>query len=306
MGIMAAMPFRLPPRLLRTAAVAIASLAAVIAPLRAAAEPALWMVKDADSTIYLIGTVHILPSGTPWRSKKIERAIEESSELWLEIADVSSMGAQIMATFSMFGQGVSFGPPLSKRLSPQDFESLQRAAAQTGFTVSQLDHLRPWLAGMLIGAGASAAEGGKQTVPGVDVQLQRRFNARNQPIHGFETIDSQIKVFSTLPEKAELGFLLDTIKGTDASGEDLPALVKTWIAGDTAGIAATVNRPMLAASPALYEALIARRNAGFADGIEKLLQGKGTAIVAIGAAHLAGPDSVQAYLATKGIYAIRQ
>jgi uncharacterized protein YbaP (TraB family) len=302
------MPFRLPLKLMRYAASALAALGVVIAPLRAAADPALWVVKDADSTVYLIGTVHILPAGTPWRSKKIERAIEDSSELWLEIADVSSMGAQIMATFSMLGRGVSFGPPLSKRLSPEDFESLERAAEQTGFTVKQLDHLRPWLAGMLIGAGASAAEPeeGKRTVPGVDVQLQRRFNARNQPVHGFETIDGQIKAFSTLPEQAELGFLLDTIKGTDASGEDLPALVKTWMAGDTAKIAAMVNRPMLEASPALYEALIARRNAGFADGIEKLLQGKGSAIVAIGAAHLAGPDSVQSYLATKGIYAVRQ
>lgn len=304
--MMPGMPLRISHPLVRTVASALAAMAAVVCPLRAAADPALWVVKDADSTIYLIGTVHILPAGTPWRSKKIERAIEESSELWLEIADVSSMGAQILATFSLLGQGVSFGPPLSKRLSPEDFERLQRAAEQTGFTINQLDHLRPWLTGMLIGAGASAAEGGGRTVPGVDVQLQKRFNARGQPIHGFETIDSQVKAFSTLPEKAELGFLLDTIKGADVSGEALPALVKTWLSGDTARIATTVNRPMLASSPALYEALIARRNAGFANGIEKLLRGKGSAIVAIGAAHLAGPDSVQSYLATKGIYAVRQ
>jgi uncharacterized protein YbaP (TraB family) len=206
----------------------------------------------------------------------------------------------------MFGQGLSFGPPLSQRLSPEDLEILERAARQTGFSVRQLDHLRPWLAGMLIGSGAPSSGDGRRNVPGVDVQLQRRFNARNQPVHGFETISSQIRVFSTLPERAELSFLLDTIKGADASGEDLPALVKTWMAGDTAGIAARINRPMLAASPALYEALMAQRNAGFADGIEKLLRGRGTALVAIGAAHLAGPDSVQAYLATKGIYASRR
>lgn len=303
------MPFRFALPALRNArracAAALAALICLAWPLRAAADPALWVIRDQDSTIYLMGTVHVLPAGTHWRHAKITKAIEDADELWLEIADVSSFAAQVLAAWSVFGQGVSLSRPLSKRLSPEDFAALERAAAQTGLDIAQIDHLRPWLAAMLIGAGASGSGGGR-TVPGVDIQLQRAFSARNLPVHGFETIAGQVRAFSTLPEEDEIGFLLGVIRGADLGGEDLPSLVKTWLAGDVAGLSVAVNRPMRAASPTLYDALIVKRNAGFADGIERLLRGKGCAVVAIGAAHLAGPDNVQAFLATKGIHAVRQ
>jgi uncharacterized protein YbaP (TraB family) len=53
--------------------------------------------------------------------------------------------------------------------------------------------------------------------------------------------------------------------------------------------------------PKLYKVLLIDRNRAFADGIVKRLKGRGTAFVAVGAGHLAGPDGIQALLARRGI-----
>jgi len=41
----------------------------------------MWVVRDADSTIYITGTVHILRDNAEWMSPKLNAALEASSEL---------------------------------------------------------------------------------------------------------------------------------------------------------------------------------------------------------------------------------
>src|SRR3954471_4283429 len=49
------------------------------------AEPALWAIKDEDSTIYLFGTVHVLRPTTQWRSSQIAKAFQDADDLVMEI-----------------------------------------------------------------------------------------------------------------------------------------------------------------------------------------------------------------------------
>ena len=62
-------------------------------------KPALWKLADADTTIYLFGTVHVLPKNFAWRSPRIEAAIQSADSLVLEIAD-SGDAAKTAATFT--------------------------------------------------------------------------------------------------------------------------------------------------------------------------------------------------------------
>ena len=56
----------------------------------ARAEPAMWVIKDKDSTIYLIGTLHLLRHDMEWDAAKVKKTVGESTELWLEIADADN------------------------------------------------------------------------------------------------------------------------------------------------------------------------------------------------------------------------
>jgi hypothetical protein len=47
--------------------------------------------------------------------------------------------------------------------------------------------------------------------------------------------------------------------------------------------------------------LIVRRNISWTGKIQEMLKGSGVQIIAVGAGHLAGPDSVQTQLEKRGI-----
>src|SRR5437667_11935541 len=62
--------------------------APIVLAVAAKAEPAMWVIRDKDSTIYLIGTLHALRHETEWNASKVKKAVAESTELWLEVANV--------------------------------------------------------------------------------------------------------------------------------------------------------------------------------------------------------------------------
>jgi hypothetical protein len=51
---------------------------------RIAATPAMWQVKDADTTIYLFGTFHMLDACRDWLRGPVKAAFDQSNELVLE------------------------------------------------------------------------------------------------------------------------------------------------------------------------------------------------------------------------------
>ncbi|MGB3848153.1 MAG: TraB/GumN family protein, partial [Sphingopyxis sp.] len=50
------------------------------------ARPAMWLVEDDDTRIYLLGTMHALPAGTEWDRGQVARAIADADELILELS----------------------------------------------------------------------------------------------------------------------------------------------------------------------------------------------------------------------------
>jgi uncharacterized protein len=66
-------------------------------------------------------------------------------------------------------------------------------------------------------------------------------------------------------------------------------------------IARIGNDDMRLREPKLYQLLLVQRNQVWATKIAAMLQQPGTVFIAVGAAHLAGPDSVQARLELLGV-----
>ena len=55
-----------------------------------AARPALWQVSDSDTTIYLFGTIHLLPENYQWRTAKFDKAVASSHQLVVEIPELDA------------------------------------------------------------------------------------------------------------------------------------------------------------------------------------------------------------------------
>lgn len=259
--------------------------------------PALWVVSDADSTLYLFGTVHVLRPTTAWGSPRVDAAFDSASEIWLEISNPDDVAA-ILPLIQQ--HGLSPDRQLSHLISTGQLTLLDNAARSIGLTAVQMDTMRPWLAALQLSM-APLAKAGYDPQSGVELILKARAEAAGKPIHGLESIDIQVRILAGLDEDDQLAFLTETLGQFDNAGVDLDALVNAWAAGDVDAITRLGVDEMKSTSPVLYEALLVRRNTDWANQIQTLLEGSGTTFIAVGAAHLAGDDSVQQILTRRGV-----
>src|SRR5438270_9831017 len=107
------------------------------------AEPAMWVIKDADSTIYLIGTLHLLKHDTEWNAEKVKKTVHESTELWLEVADFDVQSAMVGLVTKL---GMVAEHPLSSKLDDQQKQKLAKIAGAFGMPSATLEPTRPWMA----------------------------------------------------------------------------------------------------------------------------------------------------------------
>jgi uncharacterized protein YbaP (TraB family) len=276
---------------------ALAILAAgAVAAFPAAADPALWVVRDEDSTIYLLGTVHVLRPDTVWRTPAIDRAMAESDALWIEVETDDPAAMQpLVARY-----GLDPARPLSSKLTPEQKARLDAAAAGMGASGAALEPLRPWLAGLTLSVGP-LVKAGYDPASGVESKLKAAARAAGKPIRTLETLEQQIGFFADLPPAVELAFLLSALDEMDTGPATLDALVAAWSAGDQEALNALMVSEMAADYPELYQALLVDRNKDWAGQIQILLAGKGVTVIAVGAAHLVGDDSVQVQLLARDI-----
>lgn len=267
------------------------------APSETAARPGLWRLSDPDTTIYLFGTIHILPEGFDWRTPRIERAIASADTLVLEIADQGDPQQQA----TLYRQiATSPGlPPLAERVPADKRAALAAVMKKAGFAEGRLDHLESWAAAISLGAALYTGMG-VSADHGVEQSLKSAFDAAGKPISGLETTAKQLGYFDVLPEAAQRRLLVSMIDEADDADTEFVAMSKAWASGDTDTIAVTFDDE-LRISPELSEVLIRKRNADWAGWIEKRLETPGTVLVAVGAGHLAGADSVQAMLGARGL-----
>ena len=269
-------------------------------------EPALWVVRDADSTIYLFGTVHLLRDTTKWRTPKVEQAMAESQELWLEFADIGDEKASAAAMQKLVPQyGLDPARPLTSKLPPEDQERLKSIATRFGMQLAAFEPMRPWLAGLTLTVLA-VQKAGYSTGASADLLVAGAFRDAGKPVKGFETIEEQLSFFAALPPEIELQFLQSTLRDVDRGVALMDDLSAAWSRGDMETFDRLFAAEMRAQNPQLYRVLVVNRNEAWAKAIQERLKGSGVSFVAVGAGHLSGPDSVQARLAARGVQAVRR
>ncbi len=264
-------------------------------------KPALWAVKDADTTVYLFGTVHVLKPGLSWFDGAVRKAFDKSDELVLELVLPDDQAEVAKATLPMAMD--QSGKPLPQKLDPETLAAYQATLTGLGLPANAFDAFEPWFAGVTLSV-LPLTKHGYDPNQGVEKQLTAKAKAGAKPISGFETLTEQLGFFDTLPEVEQVSFLKSVVKDIDKLGPQLDKMVLLWGKGDPDGLAVTMNESM-EATPELAKTLLFDRNARWADQIKTRMDKPGTVFVAVGAGHLAGEKSVQDYLAERGLKAQR-
>ncbi len=232
---------------------------------------------------------------------------------------VSGLDDKLMADFTLKGAAAdslaNFTPtvvPLEPMLGWHCVVQMNGVADSTleSFEINcsngvQMDVFRPWLVGLNLSI-AAIVRAGYDPQSGVELVLKARAEAAGKPVHGLETIDRQIGILAGMSEADQLAFLRSLLEAWEDATVELDRMVGAWATGDVALLEEIAVDEMQSQSPVLYEALLVQRNTDWANQIQTLMEGSGTIFIAVGAAHLAGDDSVQEILADRGVVATRQ
>jgi uncharacterized protein YbaP (TraB family) len=246
-----------------------------VAPEPANADPAIFVVRDPDTVIYIFGTFHALDGKSEWFNDQVKDAFEDSDELVLETL-IPERPAQ-PGTYAIPSR------------------QLRAVAPSASFLASTR---------MAINAGKSR---GMQVTNGADMVLRHAAEAEGKPVEGLETLESQIDMFAKLsaPKAAQAG------PQRPGPAPQMPNLSRSmvdmqsaWKRGDQAVFVKMLSQ-LEQGSPDTYRMMFTERNARWADWIRARMQTPGTVFVAVGAGHLAGKDSVLARLGDLGVYSTR-
>jgi uncharacterized protein YbaP (TraB family) len=262
------------------------------------AKPALWVVKDRDTTIYLFGTVHLMRPGIEWLKGPRKMAFDSAQELVLEIADDPDVETQMRIAQRALDRD---GPPLTSKL-PEALRARFTALLKENNTpAAVVDRMKPWFAAVTL-TQLALARLGYDPANGVDVHLRKAAHAQGKTVTGLETAEEQISLFDGLSEELQVRLLVDTINEYGEVEKSIAEMIDSWSAGDPVALARNLNKSLVD-DQGLAQRLLIDRNERWADWIKSRLAKPGTVFLAVGAGHLAGDGSLQGALKTRRLKA---
>lgn len=270
----------------------------VITPPAVTAEPAMYKIADEDTTIYVLGTIHVLPSHYQWFDGEIKSAFDASDELVLEMVSPDAAAMQsLVQTLAVDPEG--------KKLSSYfdaDFKALyEQRLASLDIPPAAFDVFEPWMASLTL-SSLQMMSMGLNPEAGVEAALMAAAGEADKPISGLETAEQQLGFFDNLSKDAQVYMLKSGVEDWDEGAEVVTNMLAEWSGGDIAGLSELMNEAM-AEQPELNETLLTARNARWAEWVKTRLETPGTVFMAVGAGHIGGEDSLFDILEDDGITA---
>ncbi len=255
--------------------------------------PAIFEISDPGGTTrgWLFGTIHALPDGMAWRSKAVDEVTSKAETLVVEVANLNN-ASELSSVFASLATTRGL-PLLADRVAAQHRAKLGKLVRAADLDEAQQRRTESWAAALILARAVTDAN----PANGVDRALLREFAERT--IIELEGATAQLAIFDGLPQDAQTELLVAVINGSDAGFVDPAALRDAWVTGDLATLENAAQRGMMS-DPHLRQALMVQRNHNWLARIEAELQSPARPLIAVGAAHLPGPDGLIALLEARG------
>ncbi len=288
-----------------------------------APNPAIWRLADEDTTIYMFGTIHVLPPGFEWRSAEFDRIVGEVDQLVLETSDEDG-NAQLEAMLPQMIETMLSREPTSDRMAPENAKKFLKLGRMAGVDPFEFDTMPLILALMGVGLNASAMEGSMSEF-GVETVLTAEFAELGKPVGSIENSADVMVALLRIDEATIIRALEQDLAAWD--GSNFESLTLEAGGADTlsqdGGSEATLapfamehawakgvvsEQSMFDDSPlglAMSKVLLEDRNRAWAEWLDKRMDKPGTILLAVGAGHFEGEVSVLRMLEERGLEASR-
>jgi len=265
--------------------------------LNAQAASPVWAIRGAHNTVYLAGSIHLLPANDAALPAAFDRAYADSAQLIMEL-DLGKFDAmEAMSWMSAHGE-LPKGTTLREVLGEARYERVSTAATQLGLMPAGLKTASPWMVGIEL-SDAAYMHVGFDPDQGVEEQLVQRAQADHKPTAGLETLEEQLGGLVALSTDNQVRMLDQTLDELKDIKSEMRDVVSAWRHGDAARLAALLSSEY-DTFPALYQPLVIERNKRWLPQLEALLKGDDNAMVVVGALHLVGHGGLLEQLRRKG------
>ncbi|MEM6476747.1 MAG: TraB/GumN family protein [Pseudomonadota bacterium] len=262
--------------------------------------PAMWKIADEDTTIYLFGTYHVLPEGFRWRTPLLDRIIQETDEVVFESRDdeepspgdpIDPDQLRFMALMAEYEAEV----PLSQRISERNRPKLVKLLKDAGIPLSRADYLPPMMTMFGIAVAMYDAAGSQSSL-GVETVIEKEYRANNRPI---SAIEDPIQVMENLFKIDEDLLITSIEEGLDEwDGCDFIDFEEMNWEGEHAWAQGKLEGDLMKDmfddpfSKVFYEVLLVDRNREWNEWVKDRMTRPGNLLLAVGAGHMEGPDSL--------------
>ena len=255
------------------------------------ADPAIWRVKGAHGTVYLFGSIHVMKPNVDWQTAKVKAAFAASDVVYVEVANLDDVAAAQPLAMQF---GTDMAHPLSSKISKDDVALLDAAAKSMGLPgEAMLEPMQPWLVSASLEV-VPMLKGGYDPASGIDMKVLAEAKAAQKPVKGFETMSDQVHLLADASQAQQVEMLHKELTELDKAPAEMSEMVTAWVHGDVDKIGKMENDELAVKYPADYKRLVVDRNTRWVTTLDGLLKdpATGSVFVVVGAAHLAGPDSV--------------
>jgi len=253
--------------------------------------PAMWAVADADSTIYLFGTFHILPAGTNWTTPAFEKAMMETP---VTLTEVDTASPQSQKTMSALVTELGFNPPgvtLTALLGPVRAVRFSAVAERYGLSMAAFEPMKPWLAMITLSVAIMQKEG-FDAKSGAEETVLARAGTQGDRIDHLESAEFQIRALASLNEAEILSDFDSSLPEYEDFDGYAARVLGAWSTGDVRTLEKETLKDMREKAPDAFRILIKDRNAAWVKEIETMMAGDEDYFIAVGAGHLIGDGGV--------------
>jgi len=262
----------------------------------ARADPAVWVVAGSNNTVYLFGSVHVLPEGGFSLSGELEQAYRDAERVCLEV-DIGALTPAETTSVTLARAIDPEGRGLFELLGPSA-EPVRQAAAAADIDLAPYAAFEPWFVGLTVSL-AALQQHGYDANHGVEQVIGRNAKQDGKPGCGLETLDEQLGLLDGLPAREQQDLLLQSLEEATRIEVEIRQLHEAWQNGDD-GLLARLLETEFADYPALGEQLVYARNERWAGQIATLLEEPEDILVVVGALHLVGNRGLPALLGKRG------
>jgi uncharacterized protein YbaP (TraB family) len=265
--------------------------------LTAAAASPVWVIRGPHSTLYLAGSVHLLPANDSTLPPGFERAYADSKQLVMEM-DLGKIDPLAVASWMTEHGALPAGTTLRSILGEQRYTRVSSVAADLGVSTGILDSQAPWVVGLEL-TDLEYLHQGFDPQQGVEEQLVRRAENDGKPTAGLETLSEELGGLEALSREDQVRMLDQTMDELKDSQEEMREIITAWRSGNAAKLAALLSSEY-SSLPALYRPLVTERNQRWLPQIEQLLKGGDNCMVIVGSLHLVGDGGLLELLRKDG------